>query len=244
MKFCWSCYSYENKHIYLLRPINTRDFAPGACSRGTLREQSSSLCINDFMGILHPWVQNFHPAKCSTTFNRLNIWEQASGANWANLKMLPRMYWHVQNEPGACSESKTPRVYRPLRAYYLTTLTPPLGPLKVNKHPGRLLCGFRKYPCNPQEGQRKKRHFRVQKTGTFKWGQPFLWKWVLFAWEWKIIYLSKAEHLTSFWYRGRRENSEMAYSQGRGVQMEAISEGMGGKWLFEVFFPGRVITLR
>ena len=30
----------------------------------------------------------------------------------------------------------------------------------------------------------------------------------------------------------------MAYSQGRGVQMEAISEGMGGGWLFEVFFPG------
>ena len=32
--------------------------------------------------------------------------------------------------------------------------------------------------------------------------QPFLWKWVLFAWEWKIICISKAEHLTSFWYRG------------------------------------------
>ena len=32
--------------------------------------------------------------------------------------------------------------------------------------------------------------------------QPFLWKWVLFTWEWKIISISKAEHLTSFWYRG------------------------------------------
>ena len=32
--------------------------------------------------------------------------------------------------------------------------------------------------------------------------QPFLWKWVLFAWEWKIISISKAEHLTSFWNRG------------------------------------------
>ena len=29
--------------------------------------------------------------------------------------------------------------------------------------------------------------------------QPFLWKWVLFAWEWKIIFISKAEHLNSFW---------------------------------------------
>ena len=35
--------------------------------------------------------------------------------------------------------------------------------------------------------------------------QPFLWKWVLFAWEWKIISTSKAEHLTSFWYRGMGE---------------------------------------
>ena len=36
--------------------------------------------------------------------------------------------------------------------------------------------------------------------------QPFLWKWVLFAWEWKIISISKAEHVTgSFWYRGPGE---------------------------------------
>ena len=35
--------------------------------------------------------------------------------------------------------------------------------------------------------------------------QPFLWKWVLFAWEWKIISISKAEHLNSFWYRGPGE---------------------------------------
>ena len=58
---------------YNLRPIHTRDFAPGACSRGTLREQSSSLCTNDFMGILHPREQNFHPAKCSTIFKSLNV---------------------------------------------------------------------------------------------------------------------------------------------------------------------------
>ena len=35
--------------------------------------------------------------------------------------------------------------------------------------------------------------------------QPFLWKWVLFAWELKIISTSKAEHSTSFWYRGPGE---------------------------------------
>ena len=64
-----------------IRPIHTRGFAPGVCSRGTLREQSSSVCTNDFMGILHPREQNFHRTKCSTIFNRLNIWEQAPGAN-------------------------------------------------------------------------------------------------------------------------------------------------------------------
>ena len=48
-------------------------------------------------------------------------------------------------------------------------------------------------------------HFRVPKTLTFKLrpsAQPFLCKWVLSAWEWKIIPISKAEHLTSFWYSG------------------------------------------
>ena len=92
--------------IFSWRPIHMRDFAPGACSRGTLRDQSFSVCTNDFMGILHLREQNFHPAKCSTIFNRLNIWEQVPGANWANLKMLSRVYWHVQNEPGACSGRK------------------------------------------------------------------------------------------------------------------------------------------
>ena len=35
--------------------------------------------------------------------------------------------------------------------------------------------------------------------------QPFLWKWVLFAWAWKMISISKAEHLPSFWNRGPEE---------------------------------------
>ena len=80
----------------------------GRYTRGILLpEQSSSVCTNDFMGILHPREQNFNLAKCSTICNQLNIWEQTPGANWANLKTLPRVYWHVQNEPGACSGSKT-----------------------------------------------------------------------------------------------------------------------------------------
>ena len=51
-------------------------------------------------------------------------------------------------------------------------------------------------------------HFRGPKTLTFKMrrgGQPFLWKWVLFTWEWKMISISKAQHLPSFWNRGPRE---------------------------------------
>ena len=106
-----TCYRRSISTILLnvkitLRPLHTRDFAPGSCSRGKLREQSSSVCTNDSMGILHPREQNFHPAKCSTIFNRLNIWEQAPGANWANLKTLPRVYWHVQN-PGEGGYSHT-----------------------------------------------------------------------------------------------------------------------------------------
>ena len=51
-------------------------------------------------------------------------------------------------------------------------------------------------------------HFRVPKTLTFKMrlgAQPFLWKWVLLAWEWKIISRSKDEHLPSFGNRGPGE---------------------------------------
>ena len=50
-----------------------------------------------------------------------------------------------------------------------------------------------------------KGYFRVPKTLTFKMrlgAQPFLWKWVSFAWEGKMISISKAEHLSSFWNRG------------------------------------------
>ena len=59
-------------------------------------------------------------------------------------------------------------------------------------------------------------HFRVPKALTCKLrlsAQPLLRKWVLFAWEWKIISISnkshngisKAEYLTSFWNRGPGE---------------------------------------
>ena len=107
-----------------LRPIHSRDFAPGACSRGTLREQSSSACINEFMVILHPQEQNFRPAKCSTIFNRLNIWQKAPGQTERTWKrslvcVLTRAKW-----AWTCSGSKTCRVYRPLDV----DLSPELSP--------------------------------------------------------------------------------------------------------------------
>ena len=65
-------------------------------------------------------------------------------------------------------------------------------------------------------------HFRVPKTLTFKMrlgAQPFLWKWVLFAWEWKMIFISKAEHLPSFWNRHPEE-------LGTGLFADVFSEVM------------------
>ena len=47
-------------------------------------------------------------------------------------------------------------------------------------------------------------HFWVPKNLTFKMrlgAQHFLWKRVLFVWEWKMISVSKAEHQPSFWNR-------------------------------------------
>ena len=66
-------------------------------------------------------------------------------------------------------------------------------------------------------------HFRVPKSLTFKMrpsAQPFLWKWVLFAWEWKLISILKAEHITLFWYRGPGELGSGLFS--RSVSWEII----------------------
>ena len=46
----------------------------------------------------------------------------------------------------------------------------------------------------------KNSHFQNEARCT-----TFLWKWVLFAWEWKTISISKAEHVPLFWNRGRGE---------------------------------------
>ena len=72
----------------LLRPIHSRGFAPGACSRGTLLEQGSSV------------YQQFHrytlssggecpSCKCSTILNQLHIWEQAPWGKFTELEHAP-----------------------------------------------------------------------------------------------------------------------------------------------------------
>ena len=60
----------------------------------------------------------------------------------------------------------------------------------------------------PQDNTKIIGHFRVPKTLTSKMrlgAQPFLWKRVLFAWESKMISISKAEHLPSYWNTGQGE---------------------------------------
>ena len=68
-------------HRYDTRFSCTHSLFEQFCPRDTLLEQSSFMCISDFMGTIDPREQNFHPAKCSMILNRLNIREQDPGAN-------------------------------------------------------------------------------------------------------------------------------------------------------------------
>ena len=58
-------------------------------SRGTFREQSFSVCTNDFMGTLHPREQNFHPAKCSTVFKQVKCLGASSRGKLSELENSP-----------------------------------------------------------------------------------------------------------------------------------------------------------
>ena len=76
----------------------------------------------------------------------------------------------------------------------------------------RRFLGSREYQnslglwCTCQKGQPFTiGHFRVPKILTFKTrlsAKPFLWKWVLFSWQHKVIFISMALHLASLWKRG------------------------------------------
>jgi len=93
-------------------------------------------------------------------------------------------------------------------------------------------------------------HFRVPKTLTFKMrlgAQPFLCKWVLFAWEWKMISISKAEHLPSFWNRGlcgywtnkkeKRELGNGLFSLQRKASQMVVSIVINILWKFKANLP-------
>ena len=85
-------------------------------------------------------------------------------------------------------------------------------------------------------------HFQVPKTLTFKMrpsAQPSLWKWVLFAWEWKILSTSKAEHLTSFCYRGPGELG-MVYCLFMPVEFCCVNVTVPALfWALEIWAPTR-----
>ena len=73
-------------------------------------------------------------------------------------------------------------------------------------------CSEEKSPVvpnpDPKQYWNNRPFFRVSPRLCFKTrfgAQPSSWKWVLFAWEWKMISISQAEHLTSFWNRGLGE---------------------------------------
>ena len=62
----------KNNYCSSLRLIQTRGLAPRLCPWGTLQDQSSSTCTNNFKGILQSLEQNFDPTECSTMLNSLN----------------------------------------------------------------------------------------------------------------------------------------------------------------------------
>ena len=83
------------------------------------------------MGILHPREQNFHPAKCSTILNRLNIWEQANRGKLSELENTPscvltraKWAWSMLREqnPSCVSTLKNHWVTLYLRAFASRTL--------------------------------------------------------------------------------------------------------------------------
>ena len=92
---------------YKLRLFINADTHDGFCSRGTLQEQSSSVCTNDYMGVIHsrPGAE-FPPCKM---LHNIKPVKYLGASSRGKLCVLV-----VQIDPGACSWSKTLRVYRPL----------------------------------------------------------------------------------------------------------------------------------
>ena len=119
--------------------------------------------------------------------------------------MHKKCTFYVQN-----SVSKGKKCFKPGRivVHWWTSLN-----ITIWKQPA--LPSYREVPkkTEPESKLTKKfykiGHFRVPKSLTLKMrlgAQPFLWKWVIFAWE------SKAEHLPLFWHRGPGELGTLLFA--------------------------------
>ena len=89
------------------RPIHTRDFAPGACSRGTLREQSSSGVYQRVHGYTSSSRAEFPPRKMLHDIQPVKYLAESARGKLSELENAPScVYWHVQNEPGHAPGAK------------------------------------------------------------------------------------------------------------------------------------------
>ena len=68
-----------------VEPRFKADTHEGFCSRSMLQGHAPGAKLLRVYQRFHGYTSSsgaeFHPAKCSTIFNRLNIWKQAPGAN-------------------------------------------------------------------------------------------------------------------------------------------------------------------
>ena len=107
-----------------LRPIHTWDFAPGACSRGTLREQSSSGVYQRVHGYTSSSRAEFPPRKMLHDIQPVKYLEESARGKLSELENAPSCVLTRAKWAWTCSGSKTCRVYRPLDV----DLSPELSP--------------------------------------------------------------------------------------------------------------------
>ena len=72
-----------------LRPIHTRDFAPGACSRGTLREQSSSCVYQRVHGYTSSSRAEFPPRKMLHDIHPVKYLAESARGKLSELENAP-----------------------------------------------------------------------------------------------------------------------------------------------------------
>ena len=107
-----------------LRPIHTRDFAPGACSRGTLREQSSFGVDQRVHGYTSSSRVEFPPRKMLHDIQPVKYLAESARGKLSELENAPSCVLTRAKWAWTCSGSKTCRVYRPLDV----DLSPELSP--------------------------------------------------------------------------------------------------------------------